>query len=125
LPHCFVPFFSLKYLWVAHMNMSSMSDYTKIIFPCKPRLGQYKISSPATLKPPSSSYSPLLSLGTGISDHCLDWIGNNQFWHFGCGKNLTGAHFGTTRWNPSISVYCVCYWMMLLLYNAVSPCCWC
>jgi hypothetical protein len=48
----------------------SIRAYTEIIFPCKPRPGQYKKSSPETLMPRSGSYSPLLSLGTGISNHC-------------------------------------------------------
>jgi hypothetical protein len=50
-----------------------MSAYTEIIFPCKPHPGRYKKSSTDTTAPPSGSYSPLLSLWTGISDHCSEY----------------------------------------------------
>jgi hypothetical protein len=47
-----------------------MSADTDIICPCTTRPTRYKKYSPDALKPPSSSCSPSLSLGTGISAHC-------------------------------------------------------
>jgi hypothetical protein len=44
-----------------------MSAYTKIICPCNTRQAQNYKYSPDSLTPPSGGYSPLLSLGTGIS----------------------------------------------------------
>jgi hypothetical protein len=45
---------------------SAMSAYTEIICPCTTRQAQYQKYSPDALTPPSFSYSPSLSLGTGI-----------------------------------------------------------
>jgi hypothetical protein len=49
-----------SFVWIIEGHVP-MSAYTAMIFPCKPRPGQYKKSSPETLMPPSDSYSPLLS----------------------------------------------------------------
>jgi hypothetical protein len=47
-----------------------MSAYTEIICPCTTRQARYKKYSPDAQTPPSGSYSPSLSLGTGISTYC-------------------------------------------------------
>jgi hypothetical protein len=45
-----------------------MSAYIEIICPCTTRQARYKKFSPDT---PSGNFPPSLSLGTGISTHCM------------------------------------------------------
>jgi hypothetical protein len=52
------------------MLLSWISAYTEIICPYTMCHARYKKSSLDALVPPSGSYSPSISLGTGISAHC-------------------------------------------------------
>jgi hypothetical protein len=45
---------------------ATMSAYTEIVCPCTTRQARYKKYRPGALTPPRSSYSPSLSLGTGV-----------------------------------------------------------
>jgi hypothetical protein len=69
-PHGHLPWTAICLMWPVSFWPSTthsikiifpkrqMSVYSEIIFPCKPRLGQYKKSSPETLMPPSSKLFP-------------------------------------------------------------------
>jgi hypothetical protein len=65
----FVRCVNLCHLWLCRWKIVVMSAYTKIICPCTTGQARYNNYSPDTLTPPSGSYSPSLSLGTGISAH--------------------------------------------------------